>query len=80
MTDTKKRRRPPKRVRQPQAVNAPEAMARFAASHNLGCFKCGSQTNPWAKTGISQRGPWAICKTCVVSKWRPKVKRMGKPN
>lgn len=41
------------------------ALAKFVAAHDLSCFKCGAVKAEWAKTGISKRGPWAICRHCV---------------
>lgn len=43
------------------------ALAAFVAEHGLSCFKCGAESAEWAKTGISERGPWAICVPCVSS-------------
>jgi hypothetical protein len=40
-------------------------MEAFVAKHAIGCFKCGYSHGPWAKTGISWRGPWALCLSCV---------------
>lgn len=41
------------------------AMAEFVGRHELACFKCGTCEGEWAKTGITRRGPWAICANCV---------------
>jgi hypothetical protein len=41
------------------------AMAEYVARHDLACFKCGTREGEWAKTGVSGRGPWAICANCV---------------
>jgi hypothetical protein len=41
------------------------ALLAFVEKHGLACFKCGATKAEWAKTGISDRGPWAICTTCV---------------
>src|SRR5258708_21985469 len=45
-----------------------EAFAAFVERHDLRCFKCGAPKADWAKTGISKRGPWAICAPCVVGR------------
>jgi hypothetical protein len=42
-----------------------DAMLEFVARHDLACFKCGTYEGEWAKTGVSGRGPWAICVNCV---------------
>lgn len=42
-------------------------MMAFVAHHQLHCFKCGAGHGPWGKTGLSKRGPWAICGNCVRS-------------
>lgn len=42
-----------------------DAMARFVRERQLRCFACGENEFHPAKTGISKRGPWAICITCV---------------
>lgn len=47
-----------------------QAMQTFARERQLACFVCAA-TGPiveWGKTGISKRGPWAICAGCVRSK------------
>lgn len=44
-----------------------QALTTFVAKHSLACFKCGTQTAEWAKTGISKHSPWAICTPCVKS-------------
>lgn len=41
------------------------ALAEFVAKHEIACFKCGAEKAEWAKTGISRRGPWAICVQCA---------------
>ncbi len=41
------------------------ARAAFVDKHGLSCFKCGADKAEWAKTGISERGAWAICVHCV---------------
>jgi hypothetical protein len=42
------------------------ALQEFVWKHDLSCFKCGSRGPiEWAKTGISARGPWAICGPCA---------------
>jgi hypothetical protein len=41
------------------------ALAEFVAKHEIACFKCGAEKAEWAKTGISRRGPWAICVECA---------------
>jgi hypothetical protein len=46
------------------------ALVEFVTKHDLSCFKCGDQLNKWAKTGVSRRGPWAICVDCVVTSKR----------
>jgi len=38
---------------------------RFVKEHGLRCSKCGIEKAEWAKTGISQRGAWAICVACA---------------
>jgi hypothetical protein len=68
-----RRRRPTgsqRRKRQPVDVRR-QALEAFAAKHDLRCFKCGGVHN-WAKTGISTRGPWAICVQCVIDHKRQK--------
>lgn len=44
-----------------------DVMAKWAAERELACFVCGEQrpAGGWAKTGVSARGPWAICVNCV---------------
>ena len=42
------------------------ALAAFVENHELSCFKCGAGKARWAKTGVSKRGPWAICAYCVA--------------
>lgn len=37
----------------------------FVQSHAIACFICGATKAQWAKTGISSKGPWAICSRCV---------------
>ncbi len=44
------------------------ALQAFALKHTLVCFKCGQDGIVWAKTGISGRGPWAICTACVQTR------------
>jgi hypothetical protein len=46
-------------------ARAQGARHEFVQKHGVGCFKCGTQAAEWAKTGISKRGPWAICVPCV---------------
>ncbi len=42
------------------------AMTKYALDLGLACFVCkDTQPTEWAKTGISKRGPWAICLDCV---------------
>ena len=41
------------------------ALVDFVARHDLACFRCGTREGMWAKTGVSGRGPWAICVSCV---------------
>jgi hypothetical protein len=41
------------------------ALAAFVAEHEIACFKCRAEKAEWAKTGISKRGPWAICAECA---------------
>jgi hypothetical protein len=48
-----------------QQMQRQTAMADFVAKHDLSCFKCSRSKGPWAKTGVSDRGPWAICVECV---------------
>jgi len=48
-----------------------DALAAFVDQHDLSCFKCGATEAEWAKTGISKRGPWAICVTCVAGRDAP---------
>jgi hypothetical protein len=38
-----------------------QALADFVNEHGLTCFRCGAEKAEWAKTGISERGSWAIC-------------------
>jgi ribonuclease HI len=44
-----------------------DALAAFVEKHGLRCFNCGAEKGEWAKTGVSRRGPWAICTTCVAN-------------
>lgn len=38
----------------------------FATKHDIGCFKCGSKLNDWAKIGMHKsHHAWAICLSCV---------------
>jgi hypothetical protein len=60
-------RRRPKGRRGKDARLRAKAMTAFTEKHNLACFKCGDRENVWAKTGVSARGPWAICIDCVRS-------------
>lgn len=61
------RRRPSgtKRTSLKQREQRMWAMVEFVQRHNISCFKCGSVSAEWAKTGTSRRGPWAICVFCV---------------
>jgi hypothetical protein len=47
-----------------------QAMQKFAAVRALACFVCGGSgpTVEWAKTGVSKRGPWALCADCARHK------------
>jgi len=45
-----------------------DALAAFVERHQLLCFKCGVEKAEWAKTGVSKRGPWAICTSCVAER------------
>jgi ribonuclease HI len=47
------------------------ALAAFVEQHGLRCFKCGGEKVKWAKTGLSKRGPWAICTDCVAEGGKP---------
>jgi hypothetical protein len=49
-----------------------QVIADFVESHGIGCFKCGAPKAEWAKSGISKRGPWAICVPCV---WKEKASK-----
>lgn len=49
------------------ALERQVALKAWATKHDLACFKCNTKGGPWAKTGISTRGPWAICARCVQS-------------
>jgi hypothetical protein len=42
-----------------------QAAIRFAKERDLACFKCGRDDVMFAKSGVSSRGPWAICTGCV---------------
>lgn len=46
----------------------------FVERHGIACFKCRSRLNDWAKTGITNGRPWAICQPCVQKKRRPPAK------
>jgi len=59
---------PPQRDTRKQQMQRQVALSEFVAKHDLACFKCGSTEGPWAKTGVSNRGPSAICTACVSSK------------
>jgi hypothetical protein len=59
---------PPERDTRKQQMAREDALAGFVAKHELACFKCGRTEGPWAKTGVSQRGPWAMCTACVRTK------------
>jgi hypothetical protein len=62
----KARRRPSgKRKR---GVDRQIQMWKFTQRHGIGCFVCKSTEREWAKTGLSDRGPWAICVECVKRK------------
>lgn len=49
------------------------ALAAFVEQHGLRCFKCGAGDAEWAKTGISKRGPWAICVPCATGTDAPRA-------
>jgi hypothetical protein len=51
------------------------ALADFVAKNSLRCFKCKAARAEWASTGISKRGPWAICAPCVQSREGAKGKK-----
>ena len=57
----------PQRDTRKQQMHRQTAMAEFVAKHELACFKCRGTEGPWAKTGVSGSGPWAICTACVGS-------------
>jgi hypothetical protein len=57
----------PERDTRKQQMHRQTAMAEFVAKHELACFKCKRNEGPWAKTGVSGHGPWAICMACVRS-------------
>jgi len=59
------RRRPSGRLRKNSNALRWMAMAEFVQHHDIGCFKCGATKANWAKTGISTRGPWAVCVDCL---------------
>lgn len=59
-----KARKDAHRQRQPRTDRA-VVLAAYVAKHRLSCFKCGTNSGPWAKTGVSNRGPWVICLGCV---------------
>lgn len=46
------------------------ALRDWATKRELSCFKCGRPAEDvWiAKTGISKRGAWLICRDCVEEK------------
>lgn len=44
------------------------AMIGFVDKHDLVCFVCHHDDNEWARTGISKRGPWAICVPCIEAR------------
>jgi len=48
-----------------------KALADFVHSHEIGCFRCDAREAEWAKTGISTRGPWALCVPCARSPRTP---------
>lgn len=50
--------------RPPRETKREIALDGFAVKHSLLCFACGG-LGPWAKSGISKRGPWIICVACV---------------
>jgi hypothetical protein len=58
---------PPERDTRKEQTQRQTAMTGFVAKHDLACFKCSSTEGPWAKTGVSRRGPWVICMACVRS-------------
>jgi len=37
----------------------------FVQDHGITCFKCNLATGDWAKTGVTNGRPWAICLSCV---------------
>jgi len=45
-----------------------ESISDFVHRHQLKCFVCGAEQAQWAKSGISKRGPWAICAACVAER------------
>jgi hypothetical protein len=61
----RERAQPAKPDTRKQQMQRQTALADFVAKHDVSCFKCGRSDGPWAKTGVSRRGPWAICVECV---------------
>lgn len=57
-----------KNMRQAGSENRQIQLREFVEKHGLSCFKCGDSHDltRWAKTGVSGRGPWAICAACVT--------------
>lgn len=64
--NSRDRQRAAKRIRASRATGLREAaISDYARKHDLACFVCGSSDGPWAKTGVSKRGPWGICLPCA---------------
>jgi hypothetical protein len=59
--------KPPVRNPKASAIERRLRLAAFVQQHDLACFARGATEAEWAKTGISTRGPWAICAQCVRS-------------
>ena len=55
------------------------ALAAFVQQHGLRCFKCGASEAEWAKTGISKKGPWAICVPCATGTAAPAAANKAEP-
>ena len=64
LRDKQHARKPPNPLHRDTAKRQ-EALAAFAASHDLSCFSCQADKAEWAKSGITARGPWIVCVPCV---------------
>lgn len=56
-------------LRKRRAHKRQQTIQTFVRKHTLTCFVCG-EGGPieWAKSGVSKRGPWALCARCAANK------------